>query len=70
MLFITMFVSMWISNSAATAMMCPVIKGTLEEMSAVSNNIFNIFKISINPTFLQQGVVEMWDTTKVLGPEE
>uniref|UniRef100_W8BZV6 Protein I'm not dead yet n=1 Tax=Ceratitis capitata TaxID=7213 RepID=W8BZV6_CERCA len=34
MLFITMFVSMWISNSAATAMMCPVIKGTLEEMSS------------------------------------
>ncbi|XP_018796872.1 PREDICTED: protein I'm not dead yet [Bactrocera latifrons] len=51
MLFITMFVSMWISNSAATAMMCPVIKGTLEEMSA-------------------QGVVEMWDTTKVLGPDD
>ncbi|CAD6998882.1 unnamed protein product [Ceratitis capitata] len=51
MLFITMFVSMWISNSAATAMMCPVIKGTLEEMSS-------------------QGVVEMWDSSKVLGPED
>ncbi|XP_054743087.1 protein I'm not dead yet [Anastrepha obliqua] len=33
MLYITMFVSMWISNSAATALMCPVIKGTLEEMA-------------------------------------
>jgi sodium-dependent dicarboxylate transporter 2/3/5 len=27
-----MFVSMWISNTAATAMMCPIIQAVLEEL--------------------------------------
>lgn len=29
---VTMFVSMWISNTAATAMMCPIIQAVLEEL--------------------------------------
>uniref|UniRef100_A0A1B0AI83 Citrate transporter-like domain-containing protein n=1 Tax=Glossina pallidipes TaxID=7398 RepID=A0A1B0AI83_GLOPL len=32
---ITTFISMWISNSATTAMMCPIIKAILEELQAV-----------------------------------
>lgn len=37
----TTFISMWISNTAATAMMCPIIVAVLEEMEAVSCKIFH-----------------------------
>uniref|UniRef100_A0A1B0G8J3 Protein I'm not dead yet n=1 Tax=Glossina morsitans morsitans TaxID=37546 RepID=A0A1B0G8J3_GLOMM len=38
---ITTFISMWISNSATTAMMCPIIKAILEELEA--NNVLDIY---------------------------
>lgn len=39
---VTMFISMWISNAACTAMMCPIIQAVLEELQAV--NILHIIK--------------------------
>lgn len=33
---VTMFVSMWISNTAAVAMMIPIMQAVLEELQAVS----------------------------------
>ncbi|XP_020813033.1 protein I'm not dead yet 2 [Drosophila serrata] len=39
---VTCFISMWISNSAATAMMCPIVKAVLLEMEA--QNVFTIYK--------------------------
>lgn len=33
---VTMFVSMWISNTAAVAMMCPIMQAVLEELESVS----------------------------------
>ncbi|XP_030562424.1 protein I'm not dead yet 2-like isoform X1 [Drosophila novamexicana] len=39
---VTCFISLWISNSAATAMMCPIVKAVLMEMEAQ-----NIFQISM-----------------------
>ncbi|XP_032595948.1 protein I'm not dead yet 2 isoform X2 [Drosophila grimshawi] len=41
MVFVTCFISLWISNSAATAMMCPIVKAVLLEMS--SQNIFDVY---------------------------
>ncbi|XP_013112775.2 protein I'm not dead yet [Stomoxys calcitrans] len=32
LMFVTMFLSMWISNAACTAMMCPIIQAVLEEL--------------------------------------
>lgn len=32
----TMFLSMWISNAAATAMMTPIVIAVLDELQAVS----------------------------------
>lgn len=32
LIFVTMFLSMWISNAACTAMMCPIIQAVLEEL--------------------------------------
>ncbi|XP_005180637.1 protein I'm not dead yet [Musca domestica] len=34
LIFVTMFLSMWISNAACTAMMCPIIQAVLEELQA------------------------------------
>lgn len=34
--FVTMFLSMWISNTAATAMMLPIVETVLLELEAVS----------------------------------
>lgn len=34
-----MFVSMWISNTAAIAMMCPIMQAVLEELETVTENI-------------------------------
>lgn len=58
---VTCFISLWISNSAATAMMCPIVKAVLNEMEAVS--ISNTFVLCIfiytcrflnfSPIFLQ-----------------
>lgn len=46
---VTCFISLWISNSAATAMMCPIVKAVLMEMEAVSDIslIFKLFHRSI-----------------------
>lgn len=33
---VTMFLSMWISNTAAVAMMCPIVQAVLQELEAVS----------------------------------
>ncbi|XP_023174766.1 protein I'm not dead yet 2-like isoform X2 [Drosophila hydei] len=41
LLMVTCFISMWISNSASTAMMCPIVKAILSEMAA--QNIFDVF---------------------------
>lgn len=46
-----MFVSMWISNTAAVAMMCPIMQAVLEELETVtkfnkkidSSDCFNFF---------------------------
>ncbi|TDG46950.1 hypothetical protein AWZ03_006654 [Drosophila navojoa] len=38
---VTCFISFWISNSAATAMMCPIVKAILMEMDAVSHKSRN-----------------------------
>ncbi|EDW83334.2 uncharacterized protein Dwil_GK22372 [Drosophila willistoni] len=38
---VTCFISLWISNSAATAMMCPIVKAVLNEMN--SQNIFQVY---------------------------
>lgn len=35
LLAVTMFISMWISNTAAVAMMCPIMQAVLEELEAV-----------------------------------
>lgn len=35
LLSVTMFVSMWISNTAAVAMMCPIMQAVLEELQSV-----------------------------------
>lgn len=32
---ITMFVSMWMNNTAAVAMMCPIVLAVLQELEAV-----------------------------------
>ncbi|XP_060651939.1 protein I'm not dead yet isoform X1 [Drosophila nasuta] len=34
LIMVTMFISMWISNAACTAMMCPIIQAVLEELQA------------------------------------
>lgn len=34
LIMVTMFLSMWISNAACTAMMCPIIQAVLEELQA------------------------------------
>ncbi|XP_030383908.1 protein I'm not dead yet-like [Scaptodrosophila lebanonensis] len=34
LMLVTMFISMWLSNSAATSMMCPVVKALLNEMAS------------------------------------
>lgn len=44
---VTMFVSMWISNTAAVAMMCPIMQAVLEELQSVSINIKNISTITV-----------------------
>ncbi|XP_017020528.1 protein I'm not dead yet 2-like [Drosophila kikkawai] len=40
-LIVTVFVSMWISNSAGTAMMCPIVKAVINEMEV--NNVFPVY---------------------------
>lgn len=35
-----MFVSMWISNTAAVAMMCPIMQAVLEELERVRQDSF------------------------------
>lgn len=36
LIMVTMFISMWISNAACTAMMSPIVQAVLEELQAVS----------------------------------
>lgn len=38
---VTMFVSMWISNTAAVAMMIPIMQAVLEELESVRTKITN-----------------------------
>lgn len=38
--FVTMFISMWISNTAATAMMIPIMETVLVELQAVRHSLF------------------------------
>lgn len=42
---VTMFVSMWISNTAAVAMMIPIMQAVLEELEAVSSLFAHFFRI-------------------------
>jgi len=36
---VSVFMGLWISNSAGTAMMCPIVKAVINEMDAVSMSI-------------------------------
>ena len=37
-----MFISMWISNTAATAMMIPIVEKVLRELESVTLNFINL----------------------------
>lgn len=61
-----MFLSMWISNTAATAMMLPIIETVLVELEAVSNLLYQFSTRSINRLIFswkfdfQQGLGDMF----------
>ncbi|KAI8117199.1 Protein I'm not dead yet [Lucilia cuprina] len=38
---VTSFISLWISNAASTAMMCPIIKAVMEELE--TNNVIDVY---------------------------
>ncbi|KAH8292099.1 hypothetical protein KR054_004693, partial [Drosophila jambulina] len=44
-LLVTVFAGLWISNSAGTAMMCPIVKAVINEMDVVSSSISNIHSL-------------------------
>lgn len=46
--FVTIGLSLWISNSAAASMMCPIIKAVINEMHSVSMPSMTIVEINIS----------------------
>lgn len=79
---VTMFVSMWISNTAAVAMMIPIMQAVLEELEAVSLafHFRNTFEIESKLPFLksktffslplQQGLCKMYENDSPQAEEE
>lgn len=47
LLFLTAFFSMWVSNTATTAMMLPIILGTLKSLNITDKKLTSIFLLSV-----------------------
>lgn len=63
---VTMFLSMWISNTAATTMMLPIVETVLLELEAVSNwTSLNRYQIVISFNSFEFHLHFLWTFSKV-----
>ncbi|KAH8278742.1 hypothetical protein KR018_008203, partial [Drosophila ironensis] len=67
---VTCFISLWISNSAATAMMCPIVKAVLVEMEAVCFKLMVIIFINNFPLSFQSNIFAIYRTQEEEPMEE